>query len=75
MISSLQDIAHSYGPPSVGFQGQYVKDTQYFRPDPTCCKGSRLGLCANNDVSSELSDIFPEQVIHIGVSSATLNQR
>ena len=31
--------------------------------DPACCKGKRHGLCADNNVSSELSDIFPEQVI------------
>ncbi|KAJ1254561.1 hypothetical protein BS78_K033300 [Paspalum vaginatum] len=39
--------------------------TRLYRPDPACCGSSRLGLCSNNKhVSSELSHIFPEEVIH-----------
>jgi hypothetical protein len=65
LLSNLQDIGHSYGPPCVGFQEHYINDMQLFRPDPACCKGSN-GLCGNNNVSSELSDMFPEQVIFGG---------
>ncbi|WVZ61711.1 hypothetical protein U9M48_011541 [Paspalum notatum var. saurae] len=34
-----------------------------YRPDPACCGASRLGLCSrNNNVSSELSHVFPEEI-------------
>jgi hypothetical protein len=66
LLCNLQDIAHSYGPPWVPIQERHIRYTQRFRPDPACCKGSRHRLCANNNISSELSDILPEQVIVCG---------
>ncbi|XP_066393148.1 uncharacterized protein [Miscanthus floridulus] len=64
LLSTIsQDAAQFYGPPLVRSEEFFIKQTQIARPDPACCKGSRHGLCANNNVSSELSDIFPEQVI------------
>jgi len=66
LLSNLQDIAHLHGPLWEGIQEWHIKHTQISRPDPACCKGSRHGLCANNNVSSELADIFPEQIIVLG---------
>ncbi|XP_066351152.1 uncharacterized protein [Miscanthus floridulus] len=66
LLSNLQDIAHLHGPLCEGIQEWHIKHTQISRPDPACCKGSRHGLCANNNVSSELADIFPEQIIDLG---------
>jgi len=66
LLSNLQDIAHLHGPLWEGIQEWHIKHTQDARPDPACCKGSRHGLCANNNVSSELADIFPEQIIILG---------
>ena len=63
LLSNSQDIAHLHGPLWEGIQEWHIKHTQISRPDPACCKGSRHGLCANNNVSSELADIFPEQII------------
>ncbi|XP_066393147.1 uncharacterized protein [Miscanthus floridulus] len=67
LLRNLQDTADLSGPPLVRSEEIYsmtMTQTQFFRPDPACCKGSRHGLCANNNVSSELSDILPEQVIY-----------
>lgn len=67
LLSNLQDIAHLHGPLWVGIQELHVMHTQIARPDPACCQGSRHGLCAaNNNVSSELADIFPDQIIALG---------
>jgi hypothetical protein len=67
MLYTSQDIAHSYWPPYVDIQEAHNRHAQLCRPDPACCKEIRLGLCANNNVSSELlSDIFPEQVLFGG---------
>jgi hypothetical protein len=63
LLSNLQNIAHSPAPLWVGLQEWHIKHTQLYRPDPACCKGSRHGLCAIDNVSSELADIFPEQII------------
>jgi len=63
LLSNLQDIAHLHAPLWVGIQEWHIKHTQISRPDPACCKGSRHELCATNNVSSELADIFPEQII------------
>ncbi|CAD6221507.1 unnamed protein product [Miscanthus lutarioriparius] len=61
LLRNLQDTADLSGTPLVRCcEVIYTMQTQLLRPDPTCCKG----LCANNNnVSSELSDILPEQVI------------
>jgi len=64
LLRNLQDTAYLSRPPLVRCEEFFIKQTQIARPDPACCKGSRHGLCANNNVSSELSDIFPEQVIY-----------
>ena len=64
LSTNSQDAEQFYGPPLVRCEEFFIKQTQIARPDPACCKGSRHGLCANNNVSSELSDIFPEQVIY-----------
>jgi hypothetical protein len=66
LLSNLQDIAHLHAPLWVGIQEWHIKHTQLSRPDPACCEGSRHGLYANNNVSSELADIFPEQIIALG---------
>ncbi|WVZ73652.1 LOW QUALITY PROTEIN: hypothetical protein U9M48_021937 [Paspalum notatum var. saurae] len=68
LASNLQDIAQSNVPLlSVGNRVQewHVEHTQLCRPDPTWCKAFRHGHSANNIVSSELSHIFPEQVIYL----------
>ncbi|CAL5078075.1 unnamed protein product [Urochloa decumbens] len=66
LASSLQDISHSHAPLWVGIQERHSKITQLFRPDPLCCKSKGHGPCANKVVSSELSHVFPEEVILIG---------
>jgi len=33
LLSNLQETAHSYGPPWVGFQEEYIEGTQTMRPD------------------------------------------
>jgi hypothetical protein len=66
LLSNLQDIAHSHAPLWVGIQEWHIKHTQLSRPDPVCCRGSRHGLCANNNTSLELADIFPDQIIVLG---------
>ncbi|XP_066393021.1 uncharacterized protein [Miscanthus floridulus] len=67
LLRNLQDTADLSWPPLVRCEEIYsMLQTQLLRPDPACCKGSRHGLCANNNVSSELSDILPEQVIYWG---------
>ncbi|KAJ1287573.1 hypothetical protein BS78_02G020300 [Paspalum vaginatum] len=63
-----QGIAPSHVPWEVDALPQFLVTpiAQYFRPDPACCRASRLGLCtsnSNDDVSSELSHVFPEEVI------------
>jgi hypothetical protein len=66
LLSNLQDIAHLHAPLLEGIQEWHIKHSQLSRPDPACCEGSRHGLCANNNASSELADIFPDQIIVLG---------
>ncbi|WVZ61696.1 hypothetical protein U9M48_011528 [Paspalum notatum var. saurae] len=60
---SIQGIVQSYVPPWFGIEERHAELIQLCRPDPACCKARRHGLCGNNNVSSELPHIFPEQVI------------
>ncbi|XP_066393146.1 uncharacterized protein [Miscanthus floridulus] len=64
-LRNLQDTADLSGPPLVRCEEIYsMMQTQLLRPDPACCKGSRHGLRAKDNVSSGLGDIFSEQVIY-----------
>jgi len=64
MLPNLQDISHSFTRLTF-IQESYAEITQSFRPDPLCCKTNGQRPFANNIMSSELSHIFPEQVIAI----------
>ncbi|XP_062186554.1 uncharacterized protein LOC133890123 [Phragmites australis] len=57
LLSSLQDISHSYAPPWGLSEETFVRVTKSWRPDPVCC--------ANNVVSSEPSHGVLEPVIVI----------
>ncbi|XP_062186365.1 uncharacterized protein LOC133889954 isoform X2 [Phragmites australis] len=60
LLSSLQDISHSYAAPLGQHEEYIVRVTEGWRPDPICC--------ANNIVSSESSHGVPEPVILISFS-------
>jgi hypothetical protein len=66
LLPNLQDIAHLYGPPWVGIRERHINNTQFYHPDPACCKGSRHGLCAKDNVSSRLADI-PRASCFLGI--------
>lgn len=64
LLANLQDVSHSNAPPWVGIQEKHYKIIQTCRPDPLCCIARGHGPCANNNiVPSELSQVFPEEVI------------
>lgn len=68
--TSLQDSAHSHGPPCVGIQEWYSEHAQHCQPYPACCKASRQGICGDDDSclseSSELPHTFLEQLVYLG---------
>ncbi|KAL6647137.1 hypothetical protein ACP70R_014574 [Stipagrostis hirtigluma subsp. patula] len=56
--ADVDDISHSYGAPLVWIQETHARLTEICRPNPLCCK-------AQDTISSESSNKFPEQVTSI----------
>jgi hypothetical protein len=61
-----QDISHSHSASCFSIKDLCCYDTQFWRPDPLCCKPDG---CSTSCVPSELSCKFPEQVILIHIES------
>ncbi|RCV09319.1 hypothetical protein SETIT_2G017900v2 [Setaria italica] len=59
-----QDISHSHAASCFTIKDLCSYDTNFWRPDPLCCKPDR---CATSCIPSELSCKFPEQVILIRI--------
>ncbi|CAN6202907.1 unnamed protein product [Urochloa humidicola] len=72
LLSNLQDISYSYDPPSLTSQGWYGFLAGVWRSDPVCCHTSVHKSGAKDVISSELSHIFPDQVIHFEFTSYIL---
>ncbi|KAF8653488.1 hypothetical protein HU200_062237 [Digitaria exilis] len=62
LLPNLEYISHPHTHAArcydaeIDLESSYKDDSQYLRPDPTCCKHNGHGPCANG--------VFPEQVIH-----------
>ncbi|CAL5077063.1 unnamed protein product [Urochloa decumbens] len=64
LLADLQDVSHSHAPPWIGIQDKHYEIIEKCRPDPLCCKAKGHEPCATNHIiSSELSHVFPEEVI------------
>ncbi|CAN6251950.1 unnamed protein product [Urochloa humidicola] len=64
LLANLQDVSQSHEPPWVGIQEWHSQIIRMCRPDPFCCKAKGHVPCANDAISSELSHVFPEEVIY-----------
>jgi hypothetical protein len=63
LASNLQDMSQSFDPPMAGMQELHTEYTNFWRPNPVCCKKDGRRPSVRNVILSELSHRFPEQVI------------
>ncbi|KAJ1287577.1 hypothetical protein BS78_02G020700 [Paspalum vaginatum] len=51
LLHGSQGISHKHTPPRVGIQEAHTQDTEFFRPDPVCCKSNGQEPCAPNSIN------------------------